>query len=177
MPKLTKTAKVAASNGASSAESQSASSRKPNTPHTKGSAKRNDLDPPVQVAEMLATQYHGVSLYSVAMLVLVMGILWTGVKVVEQIQTYHQQYGVLLQLKREFRQLQIEHQRMLIEQQTFSSTPQVLNRATTELSMFYPNLADRMILHANQATQTSSPSQPLATPTLRANPVAPAVQP
>ena len=98
---------------------------------------------------MLDSEYRGVSLYAVAMLVLVIAMLWTGVSVVEQIQNYHQQYGELQTLKKQFRQLQMEHQRMLIEQQTFSATPQVMNRAVAELNMFYPNITDRMIIHDN----------------------------
>ena len=103
------------------------------------------------IAEVLDSEYRGVSLYAVAMLVLVIAMLWTGVSVVEQIQNYHQQYGELQTLKKQFRQLQMEHQRMLIEQQTFSGTPQVTNRAATELNMFYPDFSDRMIIHANGA--------------------------
>ena len=45
---------------------------------------------------------------------------------------------------------------MLIEQQTFSATPQVTNRAVTELNMFYPNLSDRMIIHDNKVTVFTS---------------------
>jgi cell division protein FtsL len=45
------------------------------------------------ISEMLDTEYRGVSIYTVAMMLLVIAILWTGVSVVEQIQTYHQQYG------------------------------------------------------------------------------------
>ncbi|GGL98956.1 hypothetical protein GCM10010099_14100 [Streptomyces cinereus] len=108
------------------------------------------------ISEMLDTEYRGVSLYTVAMMLLVIAILWTGVSVVEQIQTYHQQYGELQKLKKQFRQLQMEHQRMLIEQQTFSATPQVTNRAVTELNMFYPNLSDRMIIHDNKVTVFTS---------------------
>ena len=106
----------------------------------------------VSISEMLDTEYRGISLYAVAMMLLIIAILWTGVSVVEQIQTYHQQYGELQKLKKQFRQLQMEHQRMLIEQQTFSATPQVTNRAVTELNMFYPNLSDRMIIHDNKVT-------------------------
>lgn len=106
----------------------------------------------VSISEMLETEYRGISLYAVAMMLLIIAILWTGVSVVEQIQTYHQQYGELQKLKKQFRQLQIEHQRMLIEQQTFSATPQVTHRAVTELNMFYPNLSDRMIIHDNKVT-------------------------
>lgn len=112
----------------------------------------------VSISEILDAEYRGISLYAVAMLLLVIAILWTGVSVVEQIQTYHQQYGELQKLKKQFRQLQMEHQRMLIEQQTFSATPQVTNRAVTELNMFYPNLSDRMIIHDNTVTVLGSPA-------------------
>lgn len=118
--------------------------------------KRNSEGLGTSISEMLDTEYRGVSLYTVAMMLLVIAILWTGVSVVEQIQTYHQQYGELQKLKKQFRQLQMEHQRMLIEQQTFSATPQVTNRAVTELNMFYPNLSDRMIIHDNKVTVFTS---------------------
>lgn len=101
------------------------------------------------IADILDTDYRGVSLYSVAMTLLVIAILWTGLKTVQQIQQYHHVYSEMSQLKRDFRQLQIERQRMLIEQQTFSATPQVTNRAVAELNMYYPNLSDRMIIHAD----------------------------
>lgn len=118
--------------------------------------KRNSEGLGTSISEMLDTEYRGVSLYAVAMMLLVIAILWTGVSVVEQIQSYHQQYGELQKLKKQFRQLQMEHQRMLIEQQTFSATPQVTNRAVTELNMFYPNLSDRMIIHDNKVTVFTS---------------------
>ena len=80
---------------------------------------------------------------------MIIAILGTGVQTVEQVQQYHQEYGQLQQLKKDFRALQIEHQQMLIEQQAFSATPQVTNRAVTELNMFYPNVSDRMIINNN----------------------------
>lgn len=119
------------------------------------------------IADILDNEYRGVSLYTVAMGLLVVAILWTGVKTAQQVQSYHHIYGEMTKLKQDFRQLQIERQRMLIEQQTFSATPQVTNRAVTELNMFYPNLSDRMIIHDNKVvvpietnptTITDSPS-------------------
>lgn len=104
-----------------------------------------------RIVDILDSEYRGISLYAVSMLLLVIAILWTGISVVEQIQTYHKSYNQLSKLKRDFRALQIEHQRMMIEQQTFSGTPQVTNRAATELNMFYPDFSDRMIIHANGA--------------------------
>ena len=98
------------------------------------------------ISEMLDTEYRGVSLYTVAMMLLVIAILWTGVSVVEQIQTYHQQYGELQKLKKQFRQLQMEHQRMLIEQQTFGATAQIGSRAVTQLRMFSPPAAQTVVI-------------------------------
>lgn len=103
---------------------------------------------PVPITDLLDADYHGVRLYSVAMLVLVVAILWTGLSVVEQVQTYQQHYTELSQLKKEFRHMQVERQRMLIEQQTFSATPQIVNRAVTQLHMFYPELSNRLIIRA-----------------------------
>lgn len=122
------------------------------------------ISPADKVADILETEYRGVSLYTVALLLLIVAILWTGVKVVQQIQSYHHTYGELSGLKRDFRQLQIERQRMLIEQQTFSATPQVTNRAVAELNMFYPNLSDRMIIHANKTVSVPKDHDNLSTP-------------
>mgnify|MGYP006401606865 FL=1 len=69
--------------------------------------KRNSEGLGTSISEMLDTEYRGVSLYTVAIMLLVIAILWTGVSVVEQIQTYHQQYGELQKLKKQFRQLQM----------------------------------------------------------------------
>lgn len=118
--------------------------------------------------EFMATEYKGVSIYALAMTILIGLILWTGIATVQQVQAYHQQYGNLQQLKKDYRKLQIENQRLLIEQQTFSATPQIASRAVAELNMFYPQLSDRMIIQAdniatkptnfgNTATATAQP--------------------
>lgn len=110
--------------------------------------------------EFMANEYKGVSIYAMTMAILIGLILWTGIATVQQVQAYHQQYGVLQQLKKDYRNLQIENQRLLIEQQTFSATPQIASRAVSELNMFYPQLSDRMIIQANNLTpsQTSNPA-------------------
>lgn len=107
------------------------------------------------IDEVLNSKYQVVSLYVVAMLWLVALILWTAVQTVEQVQAYHHEYGQLQSLKKEFRHLQIERQRMLIEQQTFSATPQVTSRAVVELNMFYPNVSDRLIINSSGQVITS----------------------
>lgn len=119
---------------------------------------------PVPITDLLDADYHGVRLYSVAMLVLVAAILWTGLSVVEQVQTYQQRYTELSELKQDFRQMQVERQRMLIEQQTFSATPQIVNRAVTQLHMFYPELSNRLIIRATPSQANTLPPSALSAP-------------
>ena len=114
--------------------------------------KRNSEGLGTSISEMLDTEYRGVSLYTVAMMLLVIAILWTGVSVVEQIQTYHQQYGELQKLKKQFRQLQMEHQRMLIEQQTFGATAQIGTRAVTQLRMYSPPVSQSVVISLPQTS-------------------------
>lgn len=104
----------------------------------------------------LISENKSLSVYGLAMLVLIIMMLWTGVLIVEQVQDYHAQYGELQKLKREHRKLEIEHQRLLIEQQTFSATPQIAKRAVSELNMYYPQLSDRMILQSNPSNASPS---------------------
>ena len=54
-------------------------------------------------------------------------------------------------MKKQERKLQIEHQRLLIEQQTFSATPQIASRAVAELGMFSPMLEDKLIIQPGVA--------------------------
>ena len=55
-------------------------------------------------------------------------------------------------MKKQERKLQVEHQRLLIEQQTFSATPQIASRAVAELGMFSPTLKDKLIIQPGAAT-------------------------
>lgn len=151
----TRQSPMSASASNSSRQGAGRVARQSNAPATNARATSKDGDMAAsnsqnaRIADLLDSEYRGISLYTVTMILLVIAILWTGISVVEQIQTYHKSYNQLAKLKREFRQLQIEHQRMMIEQQTFSGTPQVTSRAATQLNMFYPDFSDRMIIHAN----------------------------
>ncbi|UNU72668.1 cell division protein FtsL [Moraxella nasovis] len=78
--------------------------------------------------------------------VLFVACLWAGASVARQTQEHHNAYRDLQKLKSEMIRLKIEEQRLLIEQQTFSSTPQVAQRATTELGMFFPTNDDRQVI-------------------------------
>jgi cell division protein FtsL len=55
-------------------------------------------------------------------------------------------------MKKQERKLQVEHQRLLIEQQTFSATPQIASRAVAELGMYSPTLKDKLIIQPGVAT-------------------------
>lgn len=133
----------------------------PNQPLPNESESSQASSLPMPITELLDADYHGVRLYTVAMLVLVVAILWTGISVVEQVQTYQERYTELSQLKKDYRQLQIEHQRMLIEQQTFSATPQIVNRAVTQLHMFYPDLSNRLIIRVVPTQSNALPPNAL----------------
>ena len=78
--------------------------------------------------------------------ILVMLILWSGIKVVEQTQLRHQVHIDIRKLNVEIEDLQTEEQRLMIEQQTFSATPQVASRAVSELGMFFPTGENRRVL-------------------------------
>ncbi|OOR89595.1 hypothetical protein B0181_06385 [Moraxella caviae] len=79
-------------------------------------------------------------------LLLLAAILWTGVSIAKQAQEHHAAYRELQKLGRELTALQVEEQRLLIEQQTFSSTPQVARRAVSELGMFFPVGSHRQVI-------------------------------
>jgi cell division protein FtsL len=93
-----------------------------------------------------------VSIYVVVLLLLAATIVWSGIKTAEEVQQYHQDYKTLQDMKKQERKLQVEHQRLLIEQQTFSATPQIASRAVAELGMYSPTLKDKLIIQPGVAT-------------------------
>lgn len=87
---------------------------------------------------------------------LVAAIIWTGVSISVQTQAHHEAYRNLQKLKKELTAMQVEEQRLLIEQQTFSATPQVARRAVSELGMFFPaGDSRRVIAPTTAATQSN----------------------
>lgn len=100
----------------------------------------------LEISEFLTKRYRGVSVYGTVMILLAIGIIWTAVLTSEQVQQYHEDYMALQKMKVEHRNLQIENQRLVIEQQTFSATPQIASRAVTQLSMYSPSNKDKLIL-------------------------------
>lgn len=80
------------------------------------------------------------------MLALATAILLTASLTIIQTQKRHQAYNRLIELQKAQRQMQVEEQRLLIEQQTFSATPKVAQRAVNELGMFYPDERHRMVV-------------------------------
>lgn len=74
------------------------------------------------------------------------GILVVAGMTVKQTQDRHQTFAKLSQLEKDYRKMYTEEQRLLIEQQTFSSTPVVAKRAATDLKMFYPDDRHRRVI-------------------------------
>ena len=104
------------------------------------------------VGELFVRRFNVVSIYVVVLLLLAVAIVWSGIKTAEGVQQYHQDYKTLQDMKKQERNLQVEHQRLLIEQQTFSATPQIASRAVAELGMFSPTLKDKLIIQPGVAT-------------------------
>ncbi|MGM8887907.1 cell division protein FtsL, partial [Psychrobacter sp. 1U2] len=104
------------------------------------------------VGELFARRFNVVSIYVVVLLLLAGAIVWSGIKTAENVQQYHQDYRTLQDMKKQERKLQVEHQRLLIEQQTFSATPQIASRAVAELGMYSPTLKDKLIIQPGVAT-------------------------
>lgn len=92
-------------------------------------------------------------------LVILIGMIFaTALGIVKQTQERHTTYIELQKLGRELNRLKIEEQRLLIEQQTFSATPQVAQRAVTELGMFFPaNDNHRVITPNAQISNAKTP--------------------
>ncbi|WP_201596388.1 cell division protein FtsL [Psychrobacter vallis] len=103
------------------------------------------------IGELFVRRFNVVSIYVVVLLLLAAVIIWSGIKTAEGVQQYHQDYKTLQDMKKQERKLQVEHQRLLIEQQTFSATPQIASRAVAELGMFSPSLKDKLIIQPGAA--------------------------
>lgn len=90
--------------------------------------------------------------------VLVVMIFATALGIVTQTQERHETYIELQKRSRELNELKIEEQRLMIEQQTFSATPQVAQRAVSELGMFFPTNENRRVIMPS-AKPDPEPSQ------------------
>ena len=97
-----------------------------------------------------------VGLYRLILGVLLVAIMWTGVSIATQTQEHHAAYRQLQQLKSELTAMQVEEQRLLIEQQTFSATPQVARRAVSELGMFFPTGNHRRVIAPSNPNSTQA---------------------
>ena len=107
----------------------------------------------LEMSAILTKRYRGISVYAVVMFMLAAAIIWTAVITAEQVQQYHRDYMALQKMKVEHRNLQIENQRLIIEQQTFSATPQIASRAVTQLGMYSPSTKDKLILQPMSGVQ------------------------
>ena len=113
--------------------------------------RRTAMPADTDVGELFVRRFNVVSIYVAVLLLLAAAIVWSGIKTAESVQQYHQDYKALQDMKKQERKLQIEHQRLLIEQQTFSATPQIASRAVAELGMFSPTLEDKLIIQPGVA--------------------------
>ena len=104
------------------------------------------------VGELFVRKFKIANIYVAILVLLAAAIVWSGIKTAEGVQQYHQDYKTLQDMKKQERNLQVEHQRLLIEQQTFSATPQIASRAVAELGMFSPTLKDKLIIQPGVAT-------------------------
>ncbi|WP_350562165.1 cell division protein FtsL [Psychrobacter sp. CAL346-MNA-CIBAN-0220] len=121
--------------------------------------RRNPASPhSADIGELFAQRFNVVSIYVVILLLLAGTIVWSGIKTAEEVQQYHQDYKALQDMKKQERKLQVEHQRLLIEQQTFSATPQIASRAVSELGMYSPTLKDKLIIQPGVAAATAKPA-------------------
>ncbi|WP_201587125.1 cell division protein FtsL [Psychrobacter jeotgali] len=128
---------------------------------------RRNTKSPAQpdVGELFAKRFNVVSIYVVVLLLLAATIVWSGIKTAESVQQYHQDYKTLQDMKKQQRKLQVEHQRLLIEQQTFSATPQIASRAVAELGMYSPTLKDKLIIQPGAPVAiaaTATATEPVA---------------
>ncbi len=130
-------------------------SGKPTTRHKATSQATTD------VSEIFAQRFNVVSIYVLVLLLLAAGIIWSGIKTADGVQQYHQDYKTLQDMKKQQRKLQVEHQRLLIEQQTFSATPQIASRAVSELNMYSPTLKDKLIIQLGAPVAASATSKPV----------------
>lgn len=85
-----------------------------------------------------------VGLYRLIVAGLLFAVLLTGVMIALQTQKRHQTYQEITRLKQELTKMQVEENRLLIEQQTFSAIPQVAKRAA-HLGMHYPTNKEQVI--------------------------------
>ena len=118
----------------------------------KPTSRRAATLPNADVGELFVRKFNLSNIYVAILVLLAAGIVWSGIKTAEGVQQYHQDYKTLQDMKKQERKLQVEHQRLLIEQQTFSATPQIASRAVSELGMFSPTLKDKLIIQPGAAT-------------------------
>ncbi|MDO4897190.1 MAG: cell division protein FtsL [Moraxella sp.] len=96
--------------------------------------------------ESFANHRNSTGVYWLILGVLTVLILVTGASIALQSQERHRTYRTLQTLKKDYTTLKSEEQRLLIEQQTFSATSQVVRRSVDELGMFFPTKQHRQVI-------------------------------
>lgn len=94
--------------------------------------------------ELTTEQINLTGLYQLIIGGLLIAILVTGVMTVLQTQERHKVYQEISRLKRELTIMKVEESSLIIEQQMFSSTPQVARLSVSELSMYYPTKKEQV---------------------------------
>ena len=78
--------------------------------------RRTAMPADTDVGELFVRRFNVVNIYVAILLILAAAIIWSGIKTAEGVQQYHQDYKTLQDMKKQERKLQVEHQRLLIEQ-------------------------------------------------------------
>ncbi len=112
------------------------------------------------VERIISQQFTDSKGFIILMSLLVIAILYSSIATATQIQHYRQDYGKLQQMKQDYLKLQVEHRRLLLEQQTFSTTQQIAHRAVSELNMYFPAATNKLILQPTTGRPKSK--QPIA---------------
>lgn len=115
---------------------------------------------PVFDVQSLTSQRQPLGVYWLLLLVLSVLILITGASIALQSQERHRAYRELQALKKHHATLKSEEQRLLIEQQTFSATSQVVRLSVDKLGMFFPAKQHRQIITPSQTPTTQGETQP-----------------
>lgn len=104
--------------------------------------------------ESLTDNTRPVAVYWLVLTLLTALILITGASISLQSQERHRTYRTLQELKRTHANLKREEQRLMIEQQTFSATSQVVRLSVDKLGMFYPTKQHQQIITPTPQTPT-----------------------
>lgn len=111
------------------------------------------------IAEIMPKNLKGSKGFLFVFFALIIAILWTGIVTAHNIHQYRKNYGELQQIKNQYMKLEIEYRRLLIAQQTFSTTQKIASRARSELNMHFPTFQHKMVLQPTHLSEINNTSQ------------------